>query len=98
MLEYVQGNIGYIEEFCQSNIPQIKPLRPQASFLVWLDCRELGLSHDELIELFVNKAGLAMNDGDMFSPGGDGFLRLNVGTSRLVLEKAMNQLLDVLTR
>ena len=98
MLEYVQGNIGYIEEFCQSNIPQIKPLRPQASFLVWLDCRELGLSHDELTDLFVNKACLALNDGDMFSPGGDGFLRLNVGTSRLVLEKAMNQLLDVLTR
>lgn len=92
MLEYVEDNIRYIEDFCADNIPQIKPLRPQASFLVWLDCRALGLSHEELIDLFVNKAGLAMNDGEMFSPGGEGHMRLNVGTSRKILEQAMHQL------
>ena len=98
MLGYVEGNIEFIEDFCAQHIPQIRPIRPQASFLVWLDCRGLGLSHDELIDLFVNKAGLALNDGDMFSPGGNGFMRLNVGTSRSTLEKAMNQLFDILTR
>ena len=98
MLGYVEGNIEFIEDFCAQNIPQIRPIRPQASFLVWLDCRGLSLSHDELIDLFVNKAGLALNDGDMFSPGGNGFMRLNVGTSRSTLEKAMNQLFDILTR
>ena len=96
MLEYVEGNIRYIEDFCKENIPQIKPLRPQASFLVWLDCRGLGLSHDELNDLFVNKAGLALNDGEMFNPGGEGFMRLNVGTSRTILKKAMSQLLAAL--
>ena len=96
MLEYVEGNIRYIEDFCKDNIPQIKPLRPQASFLVWLDCRGLGLSHDQLTDLFVNKAGLALNDGEMFNPGGEGFMRLNVGTSRTILEKAMRQLLAAL--
>ena len=98
MLGYVEGNIEFIEDFCAQHIPQIRPIRPQASFLVWLDCRGLGLSHDELTDLFVNKAGLALNDGDMFSPGGNGFMRLNVGTSRSTLEKAMNQLFDILTR
>ena len=98
MLGYVEGNIEFIEDFCAQNIPQIRPIRPQASFLVWLDCRGLGLSHDELTDLFVHKAGLALNDGDMFSPGGNGFMRLNVGTSRSTLEKAMNQLFDILTR
>ena len=98
MLSYVEGNIEFIEDFCAQHIPQIKPIRPQASFLVWLDCRGLGLSHEELIDLFVNKAALALNDGDMFSPGGEGFMRLNVGTSRTILEKAMNQLFDILTR
>ena len=98
MLGYVEGNIEFIEDFCAQHIPQIKPIRPQASFLVWLDCRGLGLSHEELIDLFVHKAGLALNDGDMFSPGGNGFMRLNVGTSRSTLEKAMNQLFDILTR
>ena len=92
MLRYIEGNIRFIEDFCAENLPHIKPLRPQASFLVWLDCRGLGLGHDDLIDLFVNKAGLALNDGEMFSPGGEGFMRLNVGTSRKNLEQAMARL------
>ena len=96
MLRYIEGNIRFIEDFCSENLPMIKPLRPQASFLVWLDCRGLGLGHDELIDLFVNKAGLALNDGEMFSPGGEGFMRLNVGTSRKNLEQAMNRLQDAI--
>ena len=53
-------------------------------------------SHEELTDLFVNKAGLALNDGDMFSPGGNGFMRLNVGTSRAILENAMKRIADAL--
>ena len=92
MVKYIEGNIIFIEDFCRKNIPQIRPLRPQASFLVWLDCRGLNLDHNDLNDLFVNKAGLALNDGEMFSPGGEGFMRLNVGTSRRVLEQAMERL------
>ena len=89
MLEYIEGNIIYIEKFCSQYIPEIRPLRPQASFLVWLDCRGLGLTHEGLIDLFVHKAGLALNDGEMFSPGGEGFIRLNVGCSRATIVRAM---------
>ena len=96
MLRYVEGNIEFIEDFCARHIPQIKPIRPQASFLVWMDCRDLKLSHEELTDLFVDKAGLALNDGDMFSPGGNGFMRLNVGTSRAILVKAMKLIADAL--
>lgn len=96
MLEYVEGNIDFICEFCEREIPQIKPLRPQASFLVWLDCRGLGLDHDQLVDLFINKAGLALNDGETFNPGGQGFMRLNVATSRTVLVQAMEQLKSAL--
>ena len=92
MLEYIEGNIEYIVGFCAREIPAIRPLRPQASFLVWLDCRALGLSHEELVSLFVEKAGLALNDGEMFNPGGEGFMRMNVASSRKVLERAMEQL------
>ena len=92
MLSYVEGNIDYVISFCKERIPQIKPLRPQASFLIWMDCRSLGLDHDSLISLFVEQAGLALNDGEMFSPGGEGFMRLNVGTSRAVLESALTRL------
>ena len=96
MLEYVERNIEFVEEYCRKYIPQIRPLRPQASFLVWLDCRGLDMNHDELIDLFVNQAGLALNDGEMFNPGGKGFMRLNVATQRQILEKAMEKLKEAL--
>jgi cystathionine beta-lyase len=92
MLHYVEGNIDFLIDYCQKHLPQIKPLRPQASFLVWLDCRDLGLNHKALLDLFINKAHLALNDGEMFGPGGEGFMRLNVGTQRRVLQEALERL------
>jgi cystathionine beta-lyase len=97
MISYIEGNIIFVEEYCMKNIPQIRPLRPQASFLIWLDCRGLNLGHNELNDLFINKAGLALNDGEMFSPGGEGFMRLNIGTSRKILEQAMRRLHDAIS-
>lgn len=92
MLHYVEQNIIFMEEYCKTHLPKIKPLRPEASFLVWLDCRALGLNHEQLIDLFVNKAHLALNDGEMFGKGGAGFMRVNVGTPRAILTKALEQL------
>ena len=92
MLAYVEENIRFVEDYCLENIPAVKPLRPQASFLVWLDCRALGLNHEQLIDLFVNRAHLALNDGEMFGQGGEGFVRLNVGTPRAILKQALEQL------
>ncbi len=92
MLRYVESNIDFLIDYCQQYLPQIKPLRPQASFLVWLDCRDLRLNHQELVDLFVNQAHLALNDGEMFGSGGAGFMRLNVGTQRCVLQEALERL------
>lgn len=107
MLQYIEGNILFTEAFfadlvADSNLPDsnssqlIVPIRPQSSFLIWLDCRnlcrKLGMSHDGLVDLFVNKAKLALNSGAAFGPGGEGFMRLNVGSSRELLEKAYMQL------
>lgn len=96
MVAYIEGNVEFIESFCRQHIPQIKPLRPDASFLIWLDCRALGLSHEQLTDLFVNKASLALNDGETFNPGGEGFMRLNIGTSRKTLALAMQKLQDAI--
>ncbi|RXE71992.1 putative C-S lyase [Muribaculaceae bacterium Isolate-002 (NCI)] len=98
MLRYVEGNIGFIADYCRENIPEIVPLRPQASFLVWLDCRRLGLDHDGLTSLFVKEAGLALNDGEMFGLGGEGFMRLNAATRRAVLEEALDRLRSAVGR
>ena len=92
MVKYVEGNVNFVYDYCLTHLPQVQPFRPQASYLVWLDCRALRLSHDELINLFVDKAGLALNDGESFGPGGEGFMRLNVATPRSVLHQAMEQL------
>ncbi|MDR0734035.1 MAG: PatB family C-S lyase [Dysgonamonadaceae bacterium] len=92
MLDYVEGNILFTDRFLKENIPQIKAVVPEASFLVWLDCRELGLKQSDLVSLFVDKARLALNDGEMFGEGGTGFMRLNVGCSRVVLKRALGQL------
>ena len=92
MLAYIEQNILFVEEFLDCHIPDIKAIRPQASFIVWLDCTRLHLEHDALIDLFVDKARLALNDGEMFGPEGKGHMRLNVGTPRAVLQKALEQL------
>lgn len=92
MLHYVEQNIEYVIDYCAEHLPQIKPLRPQASFLVWLDCRALKLNHEELVTLFVKKARLALNDGEMFGQEGKGFMRLNVASPRSVLHQALEQL------
>ena len=92
MLAYVEENIRFVENYCREHIPGIRPLRPQASFLVWLDCRELHLSHEALLDLFIDKAHLALNDGEMFGPGGEGFMRLNVGSPRDYIRQALEKL------
>ncbi|MBR5723773.1 MAG: pyridoxal phosphate-dependent aminotransferase [Bacteroidales bacterium] len=92
MLAYVQGNIDFVDAWLRGHLPQIRAVRPQASFLVWLDCRKLGLSQPELVDLFVNRAHLALNDGTVFGPEGEGFMRLNVGCPRSVLQKALEAL------
>ena len=91
-LEYIEGNIDFLIDYCATNIPQIKPVRPQASFLIWLDCRELGLDQEQLVDLFVNKARLALNDGKMFGAEGEGFMRMNIACPRSVLNNALASL------
>ena len=90
--EYIWNNILYVDNFLKENIPQIKTIIPQASFLLWLNCKELNLSQKDLVSLFVNDANLALNDGAMFGKGGEGFMRMNIASPRSILEKALIKL------
>jgi len=92
MRMYVMENVRFVDEFFKTKLPKIKVYPPQASFLVWLDCRDLKLSQEDLVHLFLDKAGILLNDGSMFGPGGEGYMRLNVGCPRSVLDKALNAL------
>ncbi|MDR1809053.1 MAG: PatB family C-S lyase [Prevotella sp.] len=89
---YIRQNILFTDSYLKENIPLITAMLPEASFLVWLDCRALKLSQKSLVSLFVNEAKLALNDGAMFGVGGEGYMRLNVGCPRRTLEQALEQL------
>lgn len=92
LIDYIVGNIHFTNEYLKRNIPEIKAVVPEASYLIWLDCRELGLNHQELNSFFIDQAHLALNDGVMFGSGSEGFMRLNVGSPRAVIEKALDSL------
>lgn len=93
MLSYVEGNIGYVEQYLAEHCPKIRAHRPDASFLVWLDCRALAFAcADALKSFFIDEAGLYLNAGAMFGKGGNGFMRLNVAAPRAVIEQAMTRL------
>lgn len=92
LMEYLAGNVALVESFLETNLPQIKPVRPEATFLVWLDCREMGMTDKELNDFFLKKARLALNQGIQFGPGGEGFMRLNIGCTKATLLKGLNRL------
>lgn len=92
LLEYISGNFDYIKEYCDKYIPKIKPSVPDATYLVWLDCRELGLDNEQLRSFMIEKAGLGLNEGYTFGRSLSGYMRLNAACPRSVLEQAMKQL------
>ncbi len=97
ILHYVEENILFVDNYIKTNIPKVKVFIPQASFLLWLDCRELNLSQPELIDLFVKKAKLALNSGCMFGSEGVGYMRMNIGCSRKIIEQALENLRAVVS-
>ncbi len=92
LLEYLSENIMFARDFFRKYIPAIEPIPTEATYLMWLDCRKLGFSSDELGDFMVKQAGIGLNNGAMFGPGGEGFMRLNVACPRALLEKALTRL------
>lgn len=92
MLVYIEENIDYAVNFVEKYIPGVSIVRPEASFLLWVNFRGLNLSQDELMNLLLDKAHIALNDGTMFGQQGRGFARLNVGCPRSVLTDALEHL------
>lgn len=90
--KYLEDNIMFAHDYFEKNIPQIKPNIPQATYLIWLDCRNLGLKQENLEEFMLKKAKLGLNSGRAFQKDLEGFMRLNAACPRSVLEKALDQL------
>jgi cysteine-S-conjugate beta-lyase len=92
LLVYLEGNINFLKEYAQKYLPKIKIISPEATYLVWCDCSQMGMTGAELREFFLKKAKVAINEGSMFGPGGEGFIRLNIGCTRSQLIKALEQI------
>jgi cysteine-S-conjugate beta-lyase len=92
LLDYIDNNIDFVEDYCRKMIPEIIPAQPEATYMIWLDCRKFGMTGKELQNFFVNKASVGMNEGSSFGPGGEGFMRMNLATNHQTVMKAMEQI------
>ena len=90
--KYIQSNIEFMMSYLKENIPQIKMIYPEATYLVWVDCSGLGLTDEELEDLVVKKANLLLDRGCIFWYVGRGFQRFNVACPRKILKQAVEQL------
>lgn len=95
---YIQANFGFLEGFLAADVPAIKPIMPEATYLVWLDCRGLGLDHEGLESLMIDRAGVKLESGRGFGPGGDGFMRMNIACPRSVMEAALQRIAEAVAR
>lgn len=89
---YLQGNLDFIREYLARELPQIRLIEPEGTYLVWLDCRGLRLSEEKLEDLILNKAKLWLDSGAIFGKVGEGFERINIATNRSVLQEALARL------
>lgn len=89
---YLLENLNFLRAYLQEKIPQIHLVEPEGTYLVWLDCSELGISGKELDQFIVEKAGLWLDGGAMFGPSGADFQRVNIACPRATLELALDKL------
>jgi cystathionine beta-lyase len=92
LLEYLQQNLNFLLRYFEDNIKRIRVIKPEGTYLIWLDCRELGMKPKQLEEFMLKQAKVAMDDGYIFGPGGEGFTRINIACPRSVLEEGLSRI------
>jgi cystathionine beta-lyase len=89
---YLESNLSLVRDFLARELPSIRLVEPEGTYLIWLDCRARGLSVRELDDLIVHRAGLWLDGGTMFGAGGEGFQRINIACPASVLQNALERL------
>ena len=90
--KYLTENLDFVRRYLNENLPEIKLIEPEGTYLLWLDCRSLGLSNEQLQHLIEHKAKLWLDDGYIFGAGGSGFERINIACPRATLKIALDKL------
>lgn len=98
MMKYIAGNIEFMKQYLREELPQLKMIEPEGTYLIWVDFRDLGLPEAELEELIVKKANLWLDSGAIFGKVGAGFERFNVACPRSVLAQALEQLKNAISK
>ena len=97
LLDYLQANIDFTEQYLQKHLPKVTMMRPEASFLIWMDFRALGLSHKELVDKMLYDAKVGLNSGLDYGPDGEGFMRMNIGTPKAIVKEALDRITSALS-
>ncbi|MDD4847345.1 MAG: PatB family C-S lyase [Bacteroidales bacterium] len=92
LLQYLSANAKYATNFINKRLKPIQTHLPEATFLMWLDCRGLNMSEKEIDDIFIQKAGVGFNLGTEFGSEGDGFFRMNIGCPRQTLKTALENI------
>lgn len=92
LMKYLEANANYLMEFCKERIPQIRPIPPEGTYLIWLDCKKLGLDDDKLKRFMIDTARVGLNHGPDFGPGGSGFQRINIACPRATLKEGLERI------
>jgi cystathionine beta-lyase len=92
VLDYIEGNMEFAMRYIAERIPGIRPVCAEGTYLLWLDCRGLGLNGPALRDFFLTRARVALNDGPQFGEGGEGFQRMNLGCPRSILREALERI------
>lgn len=92
LMQYLTATRDFAAEFIAQEIPQIKLVKPEATYLLWLDCRELGLADAALRDFFIHECKLGLSPGIVFGDGGSGFMRMNIGTRRDLIKHALESM------
>ncbi|MBQ1870143.1 MAG: aminotransferase class I/II-fold pyridoxal phosphate-dependent enzyme, partial [Treponema sp.] len=94
--KHLKDNIEFLRSYLSKNLPKVRLIEPEGTFLLWLDFSALGLSDSEIDDTIVNKAKVWLDRGTMFGPEGEYYQRINVATPRPVLEDALNRIRDAI--
>jgi cystathionine beta-lyase len=95
LLDYLNGNLEYLMAFMAEHLPSVKPIMPEATYLIWIDCRRLGISSRALQQKMLNEGKLWLNDGLMYGENGEGFIRINIACPRERLIDGLNRFKNV---
>jgi len=94
VLKYIEGNFKFLKEFVNENLPDVDFIDPEGTYLAWLDFNKFGMDDEELREFMLKKAKVALDGGEIFGPGGEGFERINVACPRSILKECMTRIVN----